>query len=100
MKKHFKLIDLDCANCAAKMEAAIKKLDGVHDATVSFMTQKLTLDADDTRFDEILNEVHCPAEERHHNGAQGRGQMGIDPLHAQLGQDGGHSRKERGGKGI
>ena len=53
MKKHFKLIDLDCANCAAKMEAAIKKLD----ATVSFMTQKLTLDADDTRFDEILNEV-------------------------------------------
>ena len=39
MKKHFKLIDLDCANCAAKMEAAIKKLDGVHDATVSFMTQ-------------------------------------------------------------
>ena len=57
MKKHFKLIDLDCANCAAKMEAAIKKLDGVHDATVSFMTQKLTLDADDTRFDEILNEV-------------------------------------------
>ena len=57
MKKHFKLIDLDCANCAAKMEPAIKKLDGVHDATVSFMTQKLTLDADDTRFDEILNEV-------------------------------------------
>ena len=57
MKKTFKLIDLDCANCAAKMEAAIKKLDGVHDATVSFMTQKLTLDADDTRFDEILNEV-------------------------------------------
>ena len=43
MKKHFKLIDLDCANCAAKMEAAIKKLDGVHDATVSFMTQKLIL---------------------------------------------------------
>ena len=57
MRKAFKLQDLDCANCAAKMEAAIKKLDGVHDATVSFMTQKLTLDADDTRFDEILNEV-------------------------------------------
>ena len=41
MKKTFKLIDLDCANCAAKMEAAIKKLDGVTDATVSFMTQKM-----------------------------------------------------------
>ena len=57
MKKHFKLRDLDCANCAAKMEAAIKKLDGVNDATVSFMTQKLTLDADDAHFDEILQQV-------------------------------------------
>ena len=57
MKKTFKMRDLDCANCAAKMEAAIKKLDGVHDATVSFMTQKLTLDADDARFDEILQQA-------------------------------------------
>ncbi len=56
MKKKFKLVDLDCANCAAKMEAAIKKIPGVRDATVSFMTQKLTLDADDTRFDEILQD--------------------------------------------
>ena len=47
MKKTFKLIDLDCANCAAKMEAAIKKLDGVNDASVSFMTQKMTIDAED-----------------------------------------------------
>ena len=57
MKKKSKLTDLDCANCAAKMEAAIKKLDGVNDATVSFLTQKLTLDADDARFDAILDEV-------------------------------------------
>lgn len=57
MKKRFKIIDLDCANCAAKMEAAIKKIDGVHDATVSFMTQKLTIDADDARFDEIMAEA-------------------------------------------
>ena len=57
MKKHFKLRDLDCANCAAKMEDAIKKLDGVNSATVSFMTQKLTLDADDARFDEIVHEA-------------------------------------------
>ena len=57
MKKKFKLMDLDCANCAAKIEDAIKKLDGVNDATVSFMMQKLTLDADDDRFDEILNEA-------------------------------------------
>ena len=57
MKKHFKLQDLDCANCAAKMEEAIKKLPGVNDAAVSFMTQKLTLDADDARFDEILQQA-------------------------------------------
>ena len=57
MKKHFKLQDLDCANCAAKMEDAIRKLPGVNSATVSFMTQKLTLDADDARFDEIVQEA-------------------------------------------
>ena len=57
MKKTFKLTDLDCANCAAKMEDAIKKLDGVNDASVSFMMQKMTIDADDARFDEIMKEV-------------------------------------------
>ena len=54
MKKSFKMKDLDCANCAAKMEAAINKIDGVQKATVSFMTQKLVIEADDARFDEIL----------------------------------------------
>ena len=57
MKKKFKLQDLDCANCAAKMEESIKKIDGVNDAVVSFMTQKMTVDADDPRFDEIMDEV-------------------------------------------
>ncbi len=57
MKKRYNLVDLDCANCAAKMETAIKKIDGVHDATVSFLTQRMTIDADDARFDEILREV-------------------------------------------
>ena len=57
MKKTFKLIDLDCANCALKMETAIKKLDGVHDASVSFIGQKLTIDADDDRFEEIMQQV-------------------------------------------
>ena len=54
MKKKFKLTNLDCANCAAKMENAI---DGVRDANVSFMTQKMTIEADDSRFDEIMEEV-------------------------------------------
>lgn len=57
MKKKFKLQDLDCANCAAKMEESIKKIDGVNDATVSFMTQKLTIDAADDRFEAIMDEV-------------------------------------------
>lgn len=57
MKKKFKLEDLDCANCAAKMEEAIKKIDGVTDASVSFMTQKLVLEAEDDRFEEIMDEV-------------------------------------------
>lgn len=57
MKKKFKMKDLDCANCAAKMEESIKKIDGVKDATVSFMMQKLTIDAEEDRFDEIMKEV-------------------------------------------
>ena len=56
MKKKFSC-EIDCANCAAKVEEAIKKLDGVHDARVNFMTQKFTLDAEDDRFDEILKEA-------------------------------------------
>lgn len=57
MKKTFKLIDLDCANCAAKMEDAIKKIDGVTAATVSFMQQKLTLEADDAVFEDVLKKA-------------------------------------------
>ena len=57
MKKTFKLIDLDCANCAAKMEHNIRKIDGVADATVSFMAQKMTVEADDDRFESIMDEV-------------------------------------------
>lgn len=57
MKKTFQMIDLDCANCAAKMERAIQNIDGVTHATVSFMTQKFTLEADDARFDQIVKEA-------------------------------------------
>ena len=60
MKKRYKFV-VDCANCAAKVEAAVKKIDGVNDATVNFMAQKLVLDADDARFDEILKEVEAMA---------------------------------------
>lgn len=57
MKKTFKLEDLDCANCAAKMEDAIKKLDGVTNASVSFIMQKMTIEAADDRFDQIMKDV-------------------------------------------
>ena len=57
MKKNFKLTDLDSANCAAKMEEAIKKIEGVKDANVSFMMQKMTIEADDDRFDQIMEQV-------------------------------------------
>ena len=57
MKKKFKMQDLDCAHCAAKMEEAIKKIDGLNDAAISFMAQKLTVDAEDDKFDSIMEEV-------------------------------------------
>ena len=57
MKKKYKLQDLDCANCAAKMEDAIKKIPGVNDASVNFMMQKMTIDADDDKFDDIMEQV-------------------------------------------
>lgn len=57
MKKVFKLSELDCANCAAKMQAGIEKIPGVNMVSVNFLLQKLTLDADDERFDEILEEA-------------------------------------------
>lgn len=56
MKKKFKC-EIDCANCAAKVEEAIRKIDGVTDAKVNFMLQKFTLEAEDDRFDAILKEA-------------------------------------------
>ena len=57
MKKTFAMEDLECAHCAAKMEAAINKLDGVTKASVSFLAQKLTIEAADDRFDAIVQEA-------------------------------------------
>ena len=54
MRKSFKLVDLDCANCAQKMEDAARKVVGVQAVAVNFMLQKLTLEADDARFFEVI----------------------------------------------
>ncbi len=56
MKKKF-ACEVDCANCAAKLEDAIKKVEGVQDATVNFLTQKLTLVAEESEFDAVLEKV-------------------------------------------
>lgn len=57
MKKTYK-IEVDCANCALKMEDAAKKVDGVADATVSFMTQKMKLEfVEDADVDAVMNNV-------------------------------------------
>ena len=56
MKKKYKC-EVDCANCAAKMTEAIKKIDGVSSANVNFMMQKLTIEADDDVFDDVLKKA-------------------------------------------
>lgn len=57
MKKSFKLQDLDCANCGAKMETGIKKISGVQNAVVSFMSQRLTIEANENDMDRIIKEA-------------------------------------------
>ena len=57
MTKTFTLENLCCANCAAKIERKIAKLDGVDDVNIAFMTQKMTLEADDSKMDGIIDEA-------------------------------------------
>ncbi len=57
MRKSFKLDEIDCANCARKLQDELATLDGVDAVSVNFMTQKLTLTAADERFDEVLDRV-------------------------------------------
>lgn len=54
MKKIIKLEGLCCANCAAKIEEGVKKLDGVNNASLSFMTQRLIMEVEDGREDEVV----------------------------------------------
>ena len=55
--KHFKLENLGCANCAAKMEAAIGKLPGVKSASINFVLAKLSIDVDGDRLDELMPKI-------------------------------------------
>lgn len=57
MKKVYQLEDLDCANCAAKMERAIAKIEGVSSVSVSFIAQRLSIEAEEEQFEEIMDKV-------------------------------------------
>ena len=59
MKKKFKMRNLECAHCAAKMEEGIGKIDGVEQVSISFMTQKLTIEAQEEKFEEIMDQVRA-----------------------------------------
>ena len=57
MKVEFKIKGIDCANCAAELERAIQKIDGVTEASLSFMTEKLVMEIEDDRKDEVLKNL-------------------------------------------
>lgn len=57
MKSKFKIKGLDCANCAAELERAIQKVEGIENATISFMTEKMELEFDENQKEEIINRV-------------------------------------------
>ena len=57
MKRRYTLENLGCANCAAKMEDEIKKLDGVNSVSVNFITTKMVLDVEDDKFDSVLDQA-------------------------------------------
>ena len=54
IKKEFRLRGLGCASCAAKIEDKVRKLSGVNDSSVNFMTTKLIIEADESRMPEII----------------------------------------------
>ena len=58
MTKNFTLENLDCANCAAKLERKLSKIKGVNEATVTFMTMKLTIDCDESIMDSVVEEAN------------------------------------------
>jgi len=57
MKKTYQMIDLNCAHCASKMENIIKKFDGVSSVSVNFLAQKMTVEADEERLEQIMQQA-------------------------------------------
>ncbi len=57
MKKIVKIMNLDCANCAQELERAISKIEGVHEVSIHFMTQKMTIDIDDNQYEKVVGSI-------------------------------------------
>ncbi len=57
MKSKFKIKGLDCANCASQLERAIQKIEGIESVSISFMTEKMELEYDEARKEEIMQKV-------------------------------------------
>ncbi len=57
MKSKFKIKGLDCANCASQLERAIQKIEGIESASISFMTEKMEIEYDETKKEEIMQNV-------------------------------------------
>lgn len=62
MKKIIKLEGLCCANCAAKIEEGVKKLAGVEEASLSFMTQRLVLEVEERMVDTVMEQARVLAD--------------------------------------
>ena len=67
MKMKFKIKGIDCANCAAELERAIQKIDGVTEASLSFMTEKLVMEIEDDRKDEVLKNLNKVVKKEEHD---------------------------------
>lgn len=57
MRRATRINGLDCANCAAKLENEIKKIDGVSNVSISFLTQRIVLDIDDGKAENVIREI-------------------------------------------
>ena len=57
MKSNFNIKGLDCANCAAELERAIEKIDGIENASISFITEKMEIEYEELREEEILKKL-------------------------------------------
>lgn len=57
MKSKFKIKGLDCANCAAELERAIQKVEGISEASISFITEKLIIECKEQEKEEIIDKI-------------------------------------------